>query len=40
MCLYLQNRYMTKVVDISDVIEDVNMKINKIIEKEIFVRII
>ena len=27
MCLCLQNRYMTKVVDISEIIEDVNMKI-------------
>ena len=30
MCLCLQNRYMTKVVDISEIIEDVNMKISTI----------
>ena len=26
MCLCLQNRYMTKVVDISEIIEDTNTK--------------
>ena len=31
MCLFLQNRYMTKVVDISEVIEDVNTKISTIL---------
>ena len=30
MCLCLQNRYMTKDVDISEIIEDVNMKISTI----------
>ena len=30
MYLCLQNRYMTKVVDISEIIEDVNMKISTI----------
>ena len=30
MCLCLQNRYMTKVVDICEIVEDVNMKISTI----------
>ena len=30
MCLCLQNRYTTKVVDISEIIEDVNTKISTI----------
>ena len=30
MCLCLQNRYMTKVVNISEIMEDVNMKISTI----------
>ena len=30
MCLCLQNRYMTKFVDISEIIEDVNMKLSTI----------
>ena len=30
MCLCLQNRYITKVVDIIEITEDVNMKISKI----------
>ena len=30
MCLHLQNRYITKVVDISEIIEDVNKKISTI----------
>ena len=28
MCLCLQNSYITKVVDISEIVEDVNMKIS------------
>ena len=42
MCLCLQNRYTTKAVDISEIIEDVKHKdiYNIIIGKEIFVRII
>ena len=30
MCLCLQNKYITKVVDISEIIEDVNRKISTI----------
>ena len=41
MCLCLQNRYITKVVDISEIVEDVNTNIcNIVIRKEIIVRII